>query len=115
MLTPDAQNSIKIHKKAYQWTDPISDEIINDGHLLLSEVLKLMRPDVQTNGYADKAIKPSDCGFDVVKWHSAMESKRISIEQKVPSAYHKSQFIMDYLDAIRTVSIKSFQAEVSII
>jgi hypothetical protein len=44
-----------------------------------------------------------------------MESKHISIEQKVPSVYHKSQFIMDYLDAICTVDVKSFQAEVSII
>jgi hypothetical protein len=44
-----------------------------------------------------------------------MESKHISIKQKVPSAYHESQFIMDYLDAIHTVDVKSFQAEVSII
>jgi hypothetical protein len=78
-----------------------------------------MHPDVQTNVYAElakiKAIKPSDYGFDVVKWRAAMESKRISIKQKVPSAYHKSQFIMDYLNAICTVDVKSFQAEVSII
>jgi hypothetical protein len=44
-----------------------------------------------------------------------MKSKRISIKQKVGSANHKSQFIMDYLDAICTVDVKSFQAEVSII
>jgi hypothetical protein len=46
LLTPEAQNSIKIHKKAYPWTDPISDEIVTDGRSLLNEVLKLMRPDV---------------------------------------------------------------------
>ncbi len=118
LLTSEA-NSIKINMKAYQWTDPISDKIVTDGRSLLNEVLKLMHPDVQTNVYAElvkiKAIKSSDYSFDVLKWHAAMESKCISIEQKVPSAYHESQFIMDYLDATHTVDVKSFQAEVSII
>jgi hypothetical protein len=119
LLTPEAQNPIKIHKKAYQWTDPISDKIVTNGHSLRNEVLKLMRPDVQTNVYAElakiKAIKPSDYGFDVVKCHAAMELECISIEQKVPSAYHESQFIMDYLNIICTVDVKSLQAEVYII
>jgi hypothetical protein len=119
LLTPEAQNLIKIHKKAFQWIDPISDEIITDGHSLLNEVLKLMCPDVQTNVYTKlakiKAIKPSNYGFDMGKCHSAMEMKRISIEQKVPSAYHESQYIMDYLDAILTVDAKSFKAEVNFI
>ena len=119
LLTPDAQTAIKIHKKAYQWTDSISDEVIVDGRLLLNIVLKLMRPDVQTNVYAElakiKSIKPVDFGNNIVKWHSAMESKRISIEQKVPGSYHESQYIMDYLDASLTVEVKSFKAEVSII
>ncbi len=74
LLTPEAQNLIKIHKKAYQWTDPISDKIVTDGRYLLNKVLKLMRLDVQTNVYAElakiKAIKPSNYGFDVVKWHT---------------------------------------------
>jgi hypothetical protein len=71
LLTPEAHNLIKIHTKAYQWTDLISDKIITDGHSLLKEVLKLMHPDVQTNVYTEllkiKAIKPSNYGFDVVK------------------------------------------------
>jgi hypothetical protein len=90
LLTPEAQNSIKILKKAYRWTDPISDKIVTDGCSLLNEVLKLMRPDVQTNVYTElvkiKAITPSDYGFDIVKWYAAMELKRISIKQKVPGA-----------------------------
>jgi hypothetical protein len=44
-----------------------------------------------------------------------MEMKCISIKQKVPSAHHKSQYIMDYLDAILTADAKSFKAEVNII
>jgi hypothetical protein len=119
LLTPEAQNLIKIQKKAFQWIDPISDEIITDGHSLLNEVLKLMHPDIQTKVYAElakiKAIKPADYGFDIVKWHSAMETKRISIKQKVPSAYQESQYIMDYLNAILTLHAKSFKAEVNII
>jgi hypothetical protein len=85
LLTPEAQNSIKINKKAFQWIDPIfiSDEIITDGHSLLNEVLKLMRPDVQTNIYAElakiKAIKPADYGFDIFKWHSGMEMTQVHI------------------------------------
>jgi uncharacterized iron-regulated protein len=78
-----------------------------------------MRPDVQTNVYAKlakiKAIKPVDHGYNVVKWHSAMESKCIAIEKKVPGLYHESQFIMDYLDASLTIKVKSFKAEVNII
>jgi hypothetical protein len=92
MLTPEGQASIKIQEKAYQWIDPLSDEIVVDGRLLLNEVLKLMRPDVQTNVYAElakiKNIKPVDYGYNIVKWHSAMESKRMTIEQKVPGSYH---------------------------
>ena len=42
-------------------------------------------------------------------------AKRISIEYKVPGAYHESQYIMDYLDASLTVQVKSFKAEVNII
>jgi hypothetical protein len=78
-----------------------------------------MCSDVQTNVYAElakiKSIKPVNHGFNIVKWHSAMESKRIAIEQKVPGSYHESQYIMDYLDASLTVEAKSFKAEVNII
>jgi hypothetical protein len=53
-----------------------------------------MRPDVQTNVYAElakiKSIKPVDYAFNIIKWHSAMESKRNSIEKKVPGVYHES-------------------------
>ncbi len=119
LLTPEAQIAIKINKKKYQWTDPLSEETIDDGRSLLNEVLKLMRPDVQTNVYAKlakiKSIKPVDHAFNIIKWHSAMESKRISIKYKVPGAYHESQYIMDYLDASLTVEVKSFKSEVNII
>ena len=67
--------------------EKFSDEVVVDGHSLLNEALNLMYPDVQTNVYAElakiKAIKPVDHGYNVVKWHSAMESKCIAIEQKV--------------------------------
>jgi len=119
MLTPEAQISIKLHKSKYQWTDTSLNETIDDGRSLLNEVLRLIRPDVQTNVYAElakiKTIKPVDYAFNIVKWHSAMESKRISITNKVPGAYHESQYIMDYLDASLTVDAKSFKAEVNIL
>ena len=60
-------------------------------------------------------IKPVDYAFNIIKWHSAMESKRILITNKVPGAYHESQYIMDYLDASLTVEVKSFKAEVNIL
>ena len=119
LLTPHGQASIKIRENAYQWIDPLTDEIVVDGCSLLNEALKLMRPNVQTNVYAElakiKSIKPVDHGYNVVKWHSAMESKRIAIEQKVPGLYHESQFIMDYLYASLTIEAKSFKSEVNII
>jgi hypothetical protein len=78
-----------------------------------------MHPDVQMNVYAElakiKAIKPVNHAYNIVKWHLAMESKRIAIEQKVPGLYHESQYIMDYLDASLTVDAKSFKAKVNII
>jgi hypothetical protein len=113
LLTPEGQLAIKIHKKQFQWTNPLSNETINDGCSLLHQVLKLMCPDVQTNVYAKHAkiknIKPVDYAFNIVKWHSAMESKQISIVTKVPGAYHESQYIMDYLDASLTVECQEFQ------
>jgi hypothetical protein len=78
-----------------------------------------MCPDVQTNVYAKlakiKNIKPIDYAFNIVKWHSAMESKRISIDTKVPGAYRKSEYIIDYLDASLTANAKSFKAEINIL
>jgi hypothetical protein len=60
------------------WINPMSGKIVVDGCSLLNEALKLMRPDDQTNIYAKlakiKAIKPVDHGYNIVKWHSAMES-----------------------------------------
>jgi hypothetical protein len=97
----------------------LPNETINDGHSLLHKVLKLMHPDVQTNVYSElakiKSIKSIDYAFNIVKWHSAMESKQISIDAKVPGAYHKSQYIMDYLDVSLTVNVKSFKAEINIL
>jgi hypothetical protein len=114
MLTPEAQIAIKIHKNKYQWTDPLPKKTIDDGCSLLNEVLKLMHPDVQMNVYAElakiKSIKPVDYAFNIIKWHFAMESKCISIENKVPGVYHESQYIMDYLVASLTVEVKSFKA-----
>jgi hypothetical protein len=82
-------------------------------------VLKLMRPDAQTNVYAElakiKSIKLVDYTFNIIKWHSAMESNCISIENKLPGVYHESQYIMDYLNAPLTVEVKSFIAEVKIL
>ena len=119
MLNPEAQIAIKLHKNKYQWVDPLPNETIDDGRSFLNEVFKLIRPDVQTNVYAElakiKMIKPFDYAFNIIKWHSAMESKRISIMHKVPGVYHESQYIMDYLDASLTVDVKSFKAEVSIL
>jgi hypothetical protein len=44
-----------------------------------------------------------------------MESKQISIDAKIPGAYHKSQYIMDYLDASLTVDVRNFKAEINIL
>jgi hypothetical protein len=44
-----------------------------------------------------------------------MESKRILIDTKVLGAYHKTQYIMDYLDASLTANVKSFKAEINIL
>ncbi len=119
LLSPEAQVAIKIHKKKFQWTDLLPNETIDDGRSLLHKVLKLMRLDVQTNIYSElgkiKSINPIDYAFNIVKWHSAMESKQISIDTKVPGAYHKSQYIMDYLDASLNANVKSFKAEINIL
>ncbi len=73
---PEAQASIKIHKNAYLWTDPQTDELVEDGCLLLNKALKLMRLDVQVNVYMElvkiKLIKPVDYAFNMVKWYSAI-------------------------------------------
>ena len=92
MLTQEAQTAIKIHKNKYQWVNPLPNETIDDGCSLLNEVLKLIRLDIQTNVYAElakiKTIKRVDYAFNIIKWHSAMESKHVSITNKVPDAYH---------------------------
>jgi hypothetical protein len=71
LLTLEAQVAIKIHNRKYQWTNPLPNKAIDDGHSLLNKVLKLMRPDVQTNVYAKlakiKSIKLVDHVFNIVK------------------------------------------------
>jgi hypothetical protein len=78
-----------------------------------------MRLDIQTIAYAKlakiKSIKPVDYIFNIIKWHSAIESKRILINTKVPGAYHESQYIMGYLKKSLTIEVKSFKAEVNIL
>jgi hypothetical protein len=78
-----------------------------------------MRPDIQKNIHAKlakiNAIKPVEPGYNMVKWHLAMESKCIGIELKVPGSYHEPQYIMDYLNAALTIEVKTFKAEVNII
>jgi hypothetical protein len=44
-----------------------------------------------------------------------MESKCVLITNKIPGAFHESQYIMDYLDASLTVEVKSFKVEVNIL
>jgi hypothetical protein len=55
MLTPEAQIALKINKNRYQWIDRSLNKTIEDGCSLLNKVLKLMRPDVQMNVYAELA------------------------------------------------------------
>jgi hypothetical protein len=70
LLSPEVQVAIKIHKKRFQWTNPLPNETIDNGRALLHQVLKLMRPDVQTNVYAKlakiKNIKPIDYAFYIM-------------------------------------------------
>jgi len=79
LLSPEGQASVKIREKAYQWIDPLSDEIVVDSRLLLNEVLKLMRPDVQANIYAElakiKNIKPVDYGYAKPKYYLCSRCK----------------------------------------
>jgi hypothetical protein len=37
------------------------------------------------------------------------------MKQKVPGAYHESKYIMDNLDTLLTVEVKSFKAKVNIL
>jgi hypothetical protein len=78
-----------------------------------------MRPGIQTNVYAEltkiKSIKLVDHAFNIVKWNSAMESKQISIKQEVPGGYHEPQYIVDYLDALLIIKVKSFKTGVIIL
>ena len=78
-----------------------------------------MSQDVQTNIYSElakiKSIKPIDYAFNIVRWHSAVACKQISIDNKVSGAHHKSQYIMGYLDASLTANVKSFKAEINIL
>ncbi len=75
LLIPEAQIAIKIHKKKYQWTKPLSNEMIDDGRSLVNKELKLMLPDVQTNVYAKlakiKSIKPIDHAFNSLTTNGA--------------------------------------------
>ena len=74
MLTPEAQVAIKLQKNKYQGVDPLPNETIGDGHSLLNKVLKLIRPNIQTNVYAElakiKTIKPVDYAFNIIKWQN---------------------------------------------
>jgi hypothetical protein len=119
LLTPEAQASIKIHKDTYQWTDPQTDKTVKGSRSLLNKALKLMHPDIQANVYMknlpNKSIKPVNYAFNMIKWHLAIESKCVLIEQKLPGSYHKSQFIVDYRNASLTVEVQNLISEISIV
>ena len=76
LLTPEAHTLIKIHKRAYQWTHPLLDEVVIDGCSLLNPQAHAFGF-FKTNVYAElvakiKAIMPVDHGHNIVKWHLSM-------------------------------------------
>jgi hypothetical protein len=89
LLTSEAQVGIKIHWQKFQWIDPLSNKTVNDGCLLLNEVLKMMRPcptcgkhSTQPNVFCHHPLKQQhisalreDCPRDlIVRWWGKTQS-----------------------------------------
>ena len=111
------RRAIMLEKNKFQWIHPTTGELINDGPTVLEITLNKFRPNVMLIAFNEikkiKSILPSDYGYKIDDWDTAMEAKRIDIETKVPNEYTVNAFINDYFTGALTVPVKSFKTDVS--
>ena len=117
LIGEDGRKALKVHRKKYEWWNPLTGELINDGLMILFLILKKMRPSVMVSTVKEinkmKTIQPEQFAYNITEWDTAMESARINIELKAPGQYSMQQYTQDYLDAALLTPCKSFKREVS--
>jgi len=114
LLTIEVRAMIMVRKQMmYTWYDPESGETIKDGLIILFLILQKIRPNVRINVFNEisklKELKPKQFNFNIVQWLSELKAKRLSIELKIPGAYHNNQFIMDIFVGVQETPCKSLR------
>ena len=117
MIGEDGRKALKVHRKKYEWWNPLNGELINDGLMILFLILKKMQPSVMVSTVKEinkmKTIVPEQFAYNITEWDTAMESARINIKIKAPGQYSIQQYTQDYLDTALLTPCKSFKREVS--
>ena len=117
MIGEDGRKALKVHRKKYEWWNPLNGELINDGLMILFLILKKMQPSVMVSTVKEinkmKTIVPEQFAYNITEWDTAMESARINIKIKAPGQYSMQQYTQDYLDTALLTPGKSFKREVS--
>ena len=90
MLTEKGRKLLRIDLKKFTWTEEETGDTIEDGRTILFCVLKRMRPYCHVDVHAELAVirqvKLADFNYEVDKFLSHMEEKRVDINEKVANA-----------------------------
>ena len=111
------RKAIRVEKTKYEWFNPTTGEVINDGLTILSIIIRKLRPNKLITVFQEiselKKILPEKFSHNIPDWDTAIEEARIEIELKLPNEYSDTAFINDYFAASLSVPCKSFAQEVS--
>jgi len=116
-LDTAGRKAVMLEKDKFQWFNPDTGELVNDGPTVLQIVLGKFRPNVLLIAFNEikkvKQILPSNFAYKIDEWDTAMEAARVDIETKLPREYTATAFINDYFNAALATPVKSFKSDLT--
>ena len=78
LIGEDGCKALKVHRKKYEWWDPVSGKLVFDGLMILFLILKKMRPSVMVSTIKEinkmKTIRPKQFAYNITEWDTAIET-----------------------------------------
>ena len=71
LIGEDRRKALKVHRKKYEWWDPVSDELVFGGLMIIFLILKKMRPSVMVSTIKEikkmKTIWPKQFAYNITR------------------------------------------------
>ena len=102
-LTPEGRKALRVEKNKYEWFNPTSGELVNDGLTVLHITLRKLLPKKMILAFDKikkmKLITPDKFAHNISEWDSDFEQAGIEIELKIPNEYSEMAYINAYFIA----------------